>query len=89
MSCLPLTFVTSDIYFKMILDASVLPEPDSPDITMQLSFPCRFIILKADSAMANICGGLSNISLPFQSNQVFHINELMCKMKMYSYLYIA
>ncbi len=87
-SCFPLTFVTSDIYFRMILDASVLPEPDSPDITipfilfisiliqllflkindrsLQLSFPCLFITLKADSAMAKMCGGLSNISLPFK-----------------------
>ena len=37
-SCFPLTFVTSDIYFRMILDASVFPEPDSPDITIPFYF---------------------------------------------------
>lgn len=64
MSCLPLTLVTSEMYLRIILDASVLPLPDSPLITIQLSLTCRFITLYAASAIANICGGRSKISRP-------------------------
>ena len=35
-----------------------------PDITMQVSLPFLLIDLYAASAMAKICGGLSNISRP-------------------------
>ena len=31
-------------YLMIILDASVFPEPDSPDMTMQVSFEDRFMV---------------------------------------------
>ena len=31
-------------YLMMILDASVFPEPDSPDITIHVSFDDRFMV---------------------------------------------
>merc|ERR1712223_2357424 len=38
-SACPDTFVTAAIYLMMILEAPVFPEPDSPEITMQVSLP--------------------------------------------------
>ena len=32
-------------YLMMILEASVFPEPDSPEITIQVSLPDLFIVL--------------------------------------------
>lgn len=51
------------MYFIIILLASVLPEPDSPLITMHVSRRCCFISLCTASAIAKICGGFSNNSL--------------------------
>lgn len=51
------------MYFIIILEASVLPDPDSPLITIQVSRPCCFITLCEASAMANMWGGFSNNSL--------------------------
>lgn len=48
----------------MILLASVFPLPDSPEMTMHVSFPLRFIVLYAASPMAKMCGGRSKISRP-------------------------
>lgn len=52
------------MYFIIILEASVFPAPDSPEIIIQVSrFRC-FIVLYAASATANKCGEFSNNSRP-------------------------
>jgi hypothetical protein len=63
-SCCPPALVTAAMYFIIIFDASVFPLPDSPLMTMQVSLPCCFITLWAESAMANMWGGFSKISRP-------------------------
>jgi hypothetical protein len=69
----------------MIFDASVFPLPDSPLMTMQVSLPCCFITLWAESAMANIWGGFSKISRPgIQKKQTFKLNTTK---KSFSYFY--
>lgn len=60
----PPAFVTAAMYFMMILDASVLPAPDSPEIIMHVSRLRCLIARYAASAMANRCGGFSNSSRP-------------------------
>ncbi len=59
-------------HLMIILDASVFPDPDSPEITMQVSRPALFIVLYAASAMAKMCGGLSKISLPCKGTIHLH-----------------
>lgn len=52
------------MYFMIILEASVFPAPDSPEIIMQVSRLRCFIVRYAASAMANKCGEFSNNSRP-------------------------
>ncbi len=54
----------------MILEASVFPLPDSPEMTMQESLRFLFMVLYAASAMAKICGGRSYISRPLYYKRV-------------------
>lgn len=52
------------MYFMIILEASVFPAPDSPEIMIHVSrFRC-FIVRYAASAIANKCGEFSNSSRP-------------------------
>ena len=66
-SCRPPIFVTAAMYFIIIFEASVLPLPDSPLMTIHVSRPCCFISLWAASAIAKTWGGFSNNSLPAQT----------------------
>lgn len=45
----------------IILDVSVFPAPLSPEITMHVSVPFRFIVRCAASASAKMCGARSYI----------------------------
>ena len=57
----PLALVVAAIYFMMIFEVSVLPAPDSPEMTMHESVPFRFIVRYAASASAKMCGDRSYI----------------------------
>ena len=68
-------------YLMMILEASVLPDPDSPEITIHVSFPDLFILVYAISCISLLfwVSGLS-ISNLYPARGVFramHNSDLL------------
>ena len=53
----------------MIFEASVLPEPDSPEITIHVSFPDLFIVLYAERKLQ---------ILDFQISKILMEHSALC-----------